>query len=266
MSGERKRPIEEEPEYDYDALLSLAEEEMADPKPLRKRLKCTSNDDAIEIIEKKTSRLAPVLVERTKKPLPTRHPDGRLAFKDFPEFQPNLTPKEIIQAGSFGGCYFQRLASAVTGQTYVDAWREFPSDWFEGLVITEHVASPTYNKDVNAYKVSCGSSVQQWEDSGWVTEIDPYGWFQWYCRFYLGRRCSDDYRQITRALGVMGPSGRWRKNLINKCLSSGKSPDEACIDFTISPKIRQLLQQWGYRLSVDDLTAAVSPKKKKSDL
>jgi 1-acyl-sn-glycerol-3-phosphate acyltransferase len=81
-----------------------------------------------------------------------------------------------------------------------------------------------------------------WEDSGWITKIDPYGWFMWYCRFYLGRRSSDDDRQIGRGNGVFGPSGRWRKNLINKVVASGKKSEVGCEDAAISPVIRQLLQ------------------------
>jgi hypothetical protein len=194
MKAEGKHLYDEE--YDYEALLEFAEEEMADLRPAKKRSKgsTTSEVSIIEEVEKRPSRLAPVSLDKAKKPLPRRSEDGKLIFVDFPEFQPNLTPKEIIQAGSFGGCYFKQITSRVTGQTYSDAWREFPYDWFEGLAITEQVASTTYNKEINTYKVSCGSSVQQWEESDWVTEIDPYGWFQWYCRFYLGRRCSDDYR------------------------------------------------------------------------
>lgn len=81
-----------------------------------------------------------------------------------------------------------------------------------------------------------------WEESGWITEFDPYGWFQWYCRFCLGRRCSDDSRQISRALGVMGKKGRWRRNLINKIVARGGDLSNAVEDKSISPKVRQLLQ------------------------
>lgn len=176
-------------------------------------------------------------------------------------FRPNLTPKEVIQLGSFGGTYFRPITSGVTTLTYRDAWREFPADWFEGILlidvdifilltdmfiigidIARCVISERYDPSLNTYGVQCGGDLKEWEESGWICEIDPYGWFQWYCRFYLGRRCSDDYRQITRAMGIMGPSGRWKKNLINKCLSCGLPPEQALEDKSISPKIRQLLQ------------------------
>ena len=61
-------------------------------------------------------------------------------------------------------------------------------------------------------------------------------------RFYQGRRCSDDVRQIGRGNGVIGPGGRWRRNLANKVLASGLPLDQGCAKVTISPKIRQLLQ------------------------
>lgn len=143
----------------------------------------------------KVSRSLPkVTIERMKKPIPKRTSDGVLIFPDFPEFAPNLTPKEILQNGSFGGTYFRVIQSGITGQTYYNAWQEFPVDWFEGLNIARDVASSVYSSEVNTYKVSCGGDLKMWEESGWITDVDPFGWFQWYCRFYLGRRCSDDHR------------------------------------------------------------------------
>ena len=58
---------------------------------------------------------------------------GRLVFPGYADFRPNLTPKEVLQAGSFGGTYFRRIHSGVTGQNYEGDWREFPADWFAGL-------------------------------------------------------------------------------------------------------------------------------------
>jgi hypothetical protein len=216
---------------------------------------------------------------------------------------------KVIRAGSFGGTYFRPIHSSVTGRSYTDeAWKELPQEWLKGLNIKKVVASPTYDINVNKYHEKCGQDLEAWESSGWITEVDPYGWFQWYCRFYQGRRCSDDARQIGRGMGVMvrgcltvcvydyvcvcvgvcdgvhlflvvpligccaashtcltiflscciyvmlrytmqchvmplqGPKGRWRNNLGNKCAASGRAPAEAANDFSISPKIRQLLQ------------------------
>ena len=77
-------------------------------------------------------------------------------------------------------------------------------------------------QDVNRYRVKCGGSLGMWESSGWISALDPYGWFQWYCRFYLGRRCTDDERQIQRWLGGHGPKGRFRLQLMNKVRPSSR--------------------------------------------
>jgi hypothetical protein len=55
-----------------------------------------------------------------------------------------------------------------------------------------------------------GGNLDMWEYSWWITEIDPYGWFQWYCIFYLGRRSTDDERQIKRWLKSIGLHGWFR--------------------------------------------------------
>ena len=115
-------------------------------------------------------------------PKPKRNPKGELVFPDFPNFRPNLTPREVLQMGSFGGTYFRPITSSVTGQSYKDVWKELPEDWLEGLDIKTQVASPTYTKSLNKYKETCGGDLEMWESSGWITSIDPYGWFMWYCR------------------------------------------------------------------------------------
>jgi len=181
----------------------------------------------------------------------TRHKKGYLISETHDDFRPNLTPKEVMQLGSFGGTYFRRITSAVTGKTYDRAWKEFPEDWFEGLDIATQVASQTYDKNVNKYKVSCGTSLGAWESSGWISSVDPYGWFQWYCRYYLGRRSSDDTRQIDRWLKGEGPKGRWRSQLANKVIRQNKTFDDA----SVSPVIRQTCIHWAYELTSPDLEA-----------
>ncbi|XP_076130434.1 uncharacterized protein LOC143112068 isoform X2 [Alosa pseudoharengus] len=166
----------------------------------------------------------------------------------FPEFRPNMTPKEVLQAGSFGGTYFRPIYSSVTKQNYKDVCKELPEDWLEGLNISTQVASPTYRSSVNTYEVKCGGSLEMWESSGWIVSQDPYGWFQWYCRFYQGRRTKDDERQISRWAKCAGVKGRWRNNLITKIVRSGCGYD----NHTVSPVVRQTLQHWGYRLCQED--------------
>jgi len=186
-----------------------------------------------------------------KASLPERDGDGCFIFEDHRAFKPNLSPKEVLQLGSFGGTYFRDIISAVTGETYKghEVVKEFPDDWFSSLDLDTMVCSPTYSKQVNTYKVSCGASLGQWECSGWISELDPYGWFQWYCRFFLGRRCTDDERQIARWASGQGPTGRWRTRLCNDLIKKKARLD----DFKASPVIRQVLQHWAYKLTEADL-------------
>ena len=117
------------------------------------------------------------------KPIPERNDVGELVFLDYPNFRPNLTPKEVLQMGSFGGTYFRPITSSVTRLSYKDVWKELPADWLVGLKINTQVASSTYSKSVNKYNETCGGDLEMWESSGWITSIDPYGWFMWYCRY-----------------------------------------------------------------------------------
>ncbi|XP_060070468.1 uncharacterized protein LOC132550424 isoform X1 [Ylistrum balloti] len=190
--------------------------------------------------------------------IPSKNKNGQLEFPDWPEFRPNLTPKEVLQAGSFGGTYFRSIRSGATGKSYsgTEVYKELPCDWFEGLNIAKQVTSASYRTEVNTYKVKCGGSLDMWEESGWIHKQDPYGWFQWYCRFYQGRRTSDDERQVGRWLRCAGVTGRWRNNLISKCVKTGCSYDNKAV----SPVVRQTLQHWAYKLNSDDFNAYVKKK------
>jgi hypothetical protein len=170
-----------------------------------------------------------------------------VVFKDFPEFRPNLTPKQILKMGSFGGTYFRDIHSSVTNKNYKGKTviKEYPDDWFKGVNIEKKVISSNYDKNVNTYKVKCGSTLEDWESKDWISKQDPYGWFQWYCRFYMGRRTKDDQRQIDRWLRLTGPKGRFKRSLMNKIINAGKNYN----DKSVSPVIRQVLQHWGYKLS-----------------
>ena len=173
------------------------------------------------------------------------------SFKDYPDFKPNLTPKEVFKMGSFGGTYFRPIKSSVTGKSYKseNVIKEYPKSWFTGINKKTHVISSKYDKNINKYKVKCGSSLEDWEKNGWIDKQDPYGWFQWYCRFYRGRRSDDDERQINRWKKLAGPNGRFRKRLINMI----KKKNTKYNDESVSPVIRQVLLTWGYELKASDL-------------
>jgi len=105
--------------------------------------------------------------------------------KNFhPDFQPELTPKEMLELGVFGGRYM------------TDCTKEFPPDWFENARLCPERHDPA----LNFFGVNASQPLAEWRRKGWIYEEDPRGWFQWYCRYYMGRRCADDERQI----------GRWR--------------------------------------------------------
>lgn len=168
-----------------------------------------------------------------------RRKNGYLYFKDHPEFKPNLTPKQMFHAGIFGGTYYRNIYSCVTKKQYVgkDVIKEFPKNWFPKDLKT-YVISQNYDIKINKYGRKSGTSLRYWEKQRWIEPIDSFGYVQWYMRFYLGRRCYDDARQIDRFNKIAGEqSGRWRKNLENK-IKQGKD----------SPTIRQLLLQWGFEL------------------
>lgn len=185
---------------------------------------------------------------------------GRLKFSGsdpaiqdmLKDFQPNRTPEEVLRAGSFGGTYFRTIVSAVTNQQYKgsEALKDtVPFDWISGLNTGTMLTSSVYREHVNKFGVKCGGSLGMWESSGWISEIDPYGWFQWYCRFYQGRRSFDDARQISRWLKCAGPKGRFRSQLCNKILQAKTKHD----DKSISPVIRQTLLHWGLEIEADVL-------------
>lgn len=204
--------------------------------------------------------LPPVVKVMGKKaPVPKRGADGCFVFPSHPAFKPNLSPKEVMQLGSFGGTYFRDIVSAVTGKRYKgrDVIKEFPKDWYKGLDLDTAVCSQGYSKSVNQYKVTCGGSLGQWECSGWISPLDPYGWFHWYCRFFLGRRTTDDDRQIDRWKAGQGPTGRWRIRLCNDIIKKRAKLDDA----KVSPVIRQVLQHWAYKLTAADLERHRKSKK-----
>jgi hypothetical protein len=172
------------------------------------------------------------------------------SFKDYPDFRPNISPKDVMRSGSFGGTYYRPIYSSVTDKSYTSqsVIKEYPKSWFTNIDVERYIISSSYDKKVNKYGVKCGSSLEDWEKNGWIDKQDPYGWFQWYCRFYRGRRSKDDERQIDRWLKITGPSGRFRRRLMNEIIKKNKKYD----DITISPVIRQVLLHWGYELTEKD--------------
>ncbi len=137
-----------------------------------------------------------------------------------PRFKPQLTPKQMLTLGVFGGVYMR------------DCTKEFPADWFTKAKFQK---KGTYRQDpqLNLFKKNASQSLQVWREKGWIHKDDPRGWFQWYCRYYMGRRGSDDERQIKRWF-LMRRHVRW---LQNAC----RVGDTFC-----RPRQRQALLHWAY--------------------
>ncbi|HEX6316195.1 MAG TPA: hypothetical protein VFZ73_15095 [Gemmatimonadaceae bacterium] len=99
-----------------------------------------------------------------------------------PGFQPELTPAELLALGVFGGRYM------------TDCRDEFPVSWFRRA----RLSPGRHDPGMNYFGVNASLPLSEWRRKGWIYPEDPRGWFQWYCRYYRGRRCLDDERQIRR--------------------------------------------------------------------
>ena len=170
-----------------------------------------------------------------------------LKFKDYPDFRPNLTPRDMFMLGSFGGTYWRPIKSGVTGKSYKNEHVKYPNSWWKGIP-EAHLTSDKCDVSINKYKVSVGTSLEFWESKNWINKLHPYGWVQWYCDFYQGKRGDDDERQIQRWKNLAGPRGRFMRFLVTQIIKKGAKWN----DETISPKIRQVLQHWGYKLTNAD--------------
>lgn len=188
----------------------------------------------------------------------SRGKDGTFHFEEYPLFTPNKSPEEMIREGCFGGSYWRPLKSRRLGIVIQDDWKELPAEWIDGLDTERFLINPEYNPDVNKYKVACGQSIEEWEASGWIMhEYDVRGWFQWYCRFFQGRRCPDDERQVSRWRKCVGPTGRWKRMLLKAYMKMGvrdvfdDGEDEEARE--VSPVMHQTCHHWAYEIKQHDL-------------
>ena len=156
------------------------------------------------------------------------------------DFTPNITPIEVIKKGAFGGTYFRNIYSGINDKCYKSSWNEF--DELKNID-QKYYCSNYRDASVNKYGVNCGKSLRFWENKEW---IHSYGWFQWYFRYWLGRRSIDDKRQIARWKGIIT---RFKGKLVKMIKEANSRFD----DYSISPKIRQTLLHWCYELTESDL-------------
>ena len=162
-------------------------------------------------------------------------PGKNIVFEDHHEFTPNVTPVEMFKMGIFGGTYWRPIYSGVVNKNLENQHLEFPNiAKLPRLKLTQKKC----DQSQNYFNVKAGSSLNDWESKGWIDEQDPYGWVQWYCRFFYGRRSNDDERQIDRWRKYAGPTGRFKRNLDNQIERKG-------VDAS-SSTIKQGLLQWAY--------------------
>lgn len=186
---------------------------------------------------------------------PKKRSDGTLVFKDYPDFRPNLTPREMFQKGSFGGTYWRPIYSSVVNKNLKNIHKKYPKSWWKGIP-EDHLTRPfdDYDTNINKYGVKVGTTLEFWEGKKWITKYHPYGWVQWYCDFYQGKRTPDDERQISRWSALTGEKGRFKNFLINLIKKRHKKDVKKGLDdYSISPKIRQVLQHWAYEIRQHDL-------------
>ena len=116
------------------------------------------------------------------------------------DFGPDISPVEVIKKGAFGGTYLKDIYSGVTGKFHKNSWKEFKE--LEDID-RRYYCSDFHDISLNKYGVKCGTSLRFWESKRWINETDPYGWFQWYFRYWKRRRSEDDQRQIGRWKGTV---------------------------------------------------------------
>ena len=132
---------------------------------------------------------------------------------------------------------------------YKNVHEKYPKSWWKDIPDTMMTNSwENYDKKINKYGVKVGTTLEFLEEKEWITKYHPYGWVEWYCDFYSGKRGKDDDRQIKRWIRTASPKSRFRRALINRIIKN----KTIYSDFTISPKIRQTLQHWGYILTKRD--------------
>jgi hypothetical protein len=140
------------------------------------------------------------------------------AGKNFDtEFQPELTPKQMLELGIFGGKYM------------TDCRKEFPRGWFKRAKL----CSERHDPKLNFFGVNASQPLSVWRKKGWINPDDPRGWFQWYCRYYMGRRHEDDERQIKRWKAMK----RHITQIQNNCFRG---------DLDCRKKQRQAVLHWAY--------------------
>lgn len=138
-----------------------------------------------------------------------------------PEFRPGLTPKEMLKLGVFGGKYM------------TDCQREFPADWFEDARLSPEGS----DKSLNLFGIDASQPLSVWRRKGWIHPDDPRGWFQWYCRYFMGRRLpEEDRRQIKRWKAIWRHVAQIHRNCRRGDLNCRRRQRQALLHWAIDSR------------------------------
>lgn len=136
-------------------------------------------------------------------------------------FKPDLTPKQMLELGVFGGKYI------------TDCRKEFPKSWF----VRAKLFHDFHDAKLNFFKVNASQPLSVWRRMGWIYEEDPRGWFQWYCRYYMGRRIPyEDERQIKRWRAIMRHVGAIKKGCSKKDLGCRRKQRQALLHWAVDSR------------------------------
>jgi hypothetical protein len=137
------------------------------------------------------------------------------------QFTPQLTPKEMLELGVFGGKYM------------TDCKEEFPKSWYKKTKL----CSEFHNPELNYFKMNASQPLSVWQSKKWIYHEDPRGWFQWYCRYYMGRRIPhEDQRQIKRFKAIKRHIGAIKKNCPEKQLDCRRKQRQALLHWAIDSR------------------------------
>jgi len=159
-------------------------------------------------------------------------------------FSPQLTPQQMLEKGVFEGRYINNDTA------------EYPREWYEAALARKKLSPENADEQINMFKIKSRLPLSQWRLNGWIPSSkkvtrrrqydilsssknpDTKGWFQWYCRYFIGRRLPElDTVQKKRWIAFTRHAGAVRKN----CTAG---------DLQCRPRQRQALLQWAYRPTI----------------
>lgn len=157
---------------------------------------------------------------------------GYVVFKDNPDFTPELSPEKMLRLGVFEGKYLN------------DCKKEFPKKWWDKAKVVKVGDDPDIS--LNYFGIKSRLSLQEWKRKKWITKQDPRGWFQWYCRYFMGRRTDEDGYQIKRWKAFVRHIAQIKKNCHHKKVKDKHGNFVCSIPQECRPKQRQAILQWAY--------------------